>query len=200
MVKKRKNKGKSRGKKVGYFREGWKYLSESKNYVWAMVGLFVLSGIFGVVFFGQLGFIDTLLRDLISQIEGKNAFELILFILQNNAKSAFFALIFGVVFGIFPLFNAVFNGLILGYVLRGVYIISGVSDFWRLLPHGIFELPAIFISLGLGTKLGMFIFAKKKKKVFRERLIKSLIVYFTIVLPLLIVGAIIEGLLIFYLS
>ena len=37
------------------------------------------------------------------------------------------------------------------------------SDLFRLLPHGIFELPAIFISLGLGLRFGMFIFQKEKE-------------------------------------
>jgi len=36
--------------------------------------------------------------------------------------------------------------------------IEGYGILWRLVPHGIFELPAVFISLGLGIKLGTFIF------------------------------------------
>jgi len=39
---------------------------------------------------------------------------------------------------------------------------DGFLSLWRLLPHGIFELPAVFISLGMGLKIGMFIFQKKK--------------------------------------
>ena len=160
-----------------------------------------------------------------------NTYQLILFILQNNAKTAFFAMFFGIFFGIFPFVNSVINGLTLGYVLNSVWEVSGVSEFWRILPHGIFELPAVFLALGLGLKLGFdfvkhfvkhywrdnkllvifgilvpviifisLIFDKKfnKREIdsFSRRFKNSIICYFSIILPLLILAAIIEGILI----
>ena len=71
---------------------------------------------------------------------------------------------------------------------------------WRIFPHGIFELPAVFISLGLGLKLGTFIFQRNKLKAFAEFFWNSLRVFLFIVLPLLIIAAIIEGSLIFLLE
>jgi stage II sporulation protein M len=85
---------------------------------------------------------------------------------------------------------------VVGYVYSKAASVGGYGIIWQLLPHGIFELPAIFISLGLGVKLGMFVFEKDKKKAFIERLRKSFFVFLTIVLPLLVIAAIIEGLLI----
>lgn len=179
-----------------YFEEGLKYLKDSMDYVWIVVGLFIFFIGVGFAFPEYFSFIDELLEDLIWQIEGMGAFDLVTFIFQNNVKSAFFALFFGVFLGVIPVINAVFNGIVLGYVLNGVWKVAGFGEFWRLLPHGIFELPAIFISLGLGIKLGMFVFAKKKIKELKSRFIKSMIVFLMIVLPLLVVAAVIEGLLI----
>jgi len=181
-----------------YVDEGLSYLKDSLNYVYFAIFIFFVSGILGFIFSEKLTFIDAILSDLISQIQGLGPLGLIVFILLNNAQSALFSLILGLIFGIFPVFNAVANGAVLGYVMSSVYEISGFSQFWRILPHGIFELPAIFISLGLGIKLGMFVFERDRGRAFRERLTKSVIVFLTIVLPLLILAAVIEGLLIFY--
>ncbi len=188
---------KSREKKRRYLKEGWSYLNESWKYVWIAIGLFVLFSVVGFVFADKLGFIDEILRDLLEDVEGLSSFEMIVYILGNNAQSAFFAIIFGSLFGVVPILNAVFNGVVLGYVLEGVYGVAGIWEFWRLLPHGIFELPAIFISLGLGIKLGMFPFTRGDKwKEFKMRLVNSLVVFVSIILPLLIVAAVIEGVLI----
>jgi stage II sporulation protein M len=93
--------------------------------------------------------------------------------------------------------NVISNGIILGYVMKGVWIDSGISNFWRIFPHGIFELPAVFISLALGLKLGMFVFSKNPGREFLSRLKNSFIIFVVVVLPLLLVAAIIEGILIF---
>jgi uncharacterized membrane protein SpoIIM required for sporulation len=60
----------------------------------------------------------------------------------------------------------------------------------------VFELPAVFISLALGVKLGMFIFSREKGKEFMRRARNSMIIFVCIVIPLLIIAAVIEGLLI----
>ena len=138
-----------------YFIRSWKYVRESKNYIFFIISAFIFSGLLGVIFSSELYLIlKPFLKDLLAQIEGMNTYQLILFILQNNAKTAFFAMFFGIFFGIFPFVNSVINGLTLGYVLNSVWEVSGVSEFWRILPHGIFELPAVFLALGLGLKLG----------------------------------------------
>jgi len=119
-----------------------------------------------------------------------------LFIILNNAKSSFLGVFFGFIYGLFPLIITLVNGYILGVVSQMSVGQGGFVVLWQLLPHGIFELPAIFISLGLGLKFGTFIFQKDKSKSFKNYLINSLKVFFLIVLPLLIVAGIIEGILI----
>lgn len=178
------------------FKEAIRYLWESKRYLYTITLIFI-SGIFlGFAFYSQFSFLDELLREMVGKIEGLSASGIILFILQNNLRGAFYGLVFGVLLGIVPIVNSIFNGVILGYVLRGVWIDSGAREFWRILPHGIFELPAIFISLALGLKLGMFVFSKNRGREFMERARNSMIIFVCIVIPLLIIAAIIEGLLI----
>ena len=189
-------KSKNRNNFRVQFREALKYLKESKNYLIAIVLIFVGGMLLGFIFSSQLGFLDEILKQLIEKVKDLNTFEIILFILQNNITSTFCGIIFGVVLGIFPILASFSNGVLLGYVMKIVWFDSGVGEFWKILPHGVFELPAVFISLALGVKLGMFIFSREKGKVFMERARNSVILFVCIVIPLLIIAAIIEGLLI----
>ena len=106
-------------------------------------------------------------------------------------------MIFGVLLGIFPIIAAIANGYLLGFVASISVGNVGFLVLWRLLPHGIFELPAIFISLGLGLKFGTFIFQKRKLESFKEFFWSSLRVFLLIVIPLLVIAGIIEGSLMF---
>lgn len=176
--------------------EAVKYLADSKNYLIAVAMIFI-AGIFGgIVFSSELGFLDEILKELLGKIEGMDTWGIISFILANNLKSTFIVLILGLFLGIFPIINALSNGMILGYVSQAVVSESGIHELWRVLPHGIFEIPAIFISLALGLKLGMFIFSREKLKELLFRAKNSMIIFVLLVIPLLILAAVIEGLLI----
>jgi stage II sporulation protein M len=106
-------------------------------------------------------------------------------------------LFLGIFFGIFPFFSSIANGFMLGFAGNMSVAKEGIFSLWRIFPHGIFELPAIFISFGLGLKLPTFIFYKKKWETFKKFLENSFTTYLFVVIPLLIVAAIIEGTLIF---
>ena len=115
---------------------------------------------------------------------------------MNNIQSSFLGVLYGVVFGIFPVVSAMVNGYLLGFVAAKSVEVEGVFILWRLFPHGIFELPALFLSLGLGLKLGSFLFQKNKIESLKDYLINSLRVFVLVIIPLLIIAAVIEGILI----
>jgi stage II sporulation protein M len=172
------------------------HVRDIKNYIYFSVILFVLSGVIGFIFFERLRFIDDIIADIISVTAGMSWFELIFFILQNNLQSAFFAFIFGIFFGVVPLVVTISNGLIVGYVFRLTFDLFGPGEFWRILPHGIFELPAIFISFGLGLHFGTAVLSGDVWREMQKRFYKAANVFLFIIVPLLIAAAVIEGLLI----
>jgi len=183
-------------KKIGgLVEEASKYVKENAKYVYVVVLVFVAAGLIGFVFADSLSFFDEILREIIKKTEGLSGIEMILFILKNNLFAAFMGLVLGFALGVVPVINALTNGVLIGYVLERVYQVSGFFDFWRLLPHGIFELPAIWIALGMGMKLGGFAFVKKKDiwKELKFRFRKSMLVFLFIVVPLLVIAAVIEG-------
>lgn len=179
------------------------FLKESKNFIYSIIGIFVLFALIGFFIPAPESVTSQILKfieELISKTQNMSAFELTSFIFLNNLQSAFLGMILGVFLGIFPVINSISNGYLLGFVASLSVKSEGILILWRLFPHGIFELPAIFISLGFGLKIGAFMFQKKKLKYLKENLKKSLIAFFLIIVPLLITAAIIEGTLIYFFS
>lgn len=181
------------------YKNSWNYVKDSKIFIYAVIGIFLFFILIGF-FLPTPSFIyDAIInyiRDILAKTENMSLLNTIFFIISNNVQSTFFGILFGIFFGIFPVINAIINGYLLGFVSSISVANGGILTLWRLLPHGIFELPAVFISLGLGLKLGMFVFQKNKIKSLKDYLISSFKAFLLIVIPLLVIAGIIEGTLI----
>jgi stage II sporulation protein M len=197
-----KKKGKKFNLKEEYSKS-WNYIKSSKNFIYAGLLIFLVFVLGGFLFPASqdiYNLIADYIQKILAQTEGLSAGGLISFIFFNNIQSSFFGMVLGVLFGVFPLIALIFNGYLVGFVSKMSVDSSGWISLLNLLPHGIFELPAIFISLGLGLKLGTFWFKKNKRKSFENYFFESLRVFVFVVLPLLIIAAIIEGSLIAFIK
>jgi len=183
------------------YKNCWKYLGESKKFIWIILGVFLLFVLIGF-FISPPEFIYNkileFIKELLETTKDMSGLELIQFIIFNNLQSTLFGIFLGLLFGIFPVFSAIANGYLLGFVSSISVQQDGILSLWKLFPHGIFELPAVFISLGLGLKLGTFIFQKKKLESLKNYAINSLKIFLLIIVPLLIIAGIIEGILIYF--
>jgi len=184
----------------------WAFMKECRWFFVFAFGLFSLMFLVGFlfpVFFREEIF--KMIEMLMLEIEGKGAFELISFIFLNNLQASFMAMVLGFLVGVFPLVVCVVNGYLLGFVAREAVVVEGIFAMWKILPHGIFELPAVIFSIGMGLRLGSQVVrgglgrlredGKGKESVgyvFRE----SLRVFVFVVFPLLVVAGIVEGILI----
>ncbi len=197
---KRKQRNRKKGKEefnfANEYKKSWEYIKESRNYIYIIAGIFFL-----FVFIGSLfpvpavlyNIIIDFVREIIEKTKDMSQIQLIGFIISNNVTSTFLGVLLGLIFGIFPILSAIANGYMLGFIGLMSVENGGILTLWRLFPHGIFEIPAVFISLGLGMKLGMFIFQKDKLKSFKNYLVNSFRVFLLIIIPLLIIAGIIEG-------
>ena len=180
--------------------KSWNYLKESKKFIWIVIGLFLTFALIG--FFIPVPEILSkqifeFIKEILGKTESMSQGQLIKFILLNNIQSSFLGMVFGVFLGIFPVISAIANGYLLGFVANFVIQENGIFSLWRIFPHGIFELPAVFISFALGLRIGASVLNRKKFSKFNENFISCLKVFVLIVIPLLIIAAIIEGSLIF---
>jgi stage II sporulation protein M len=180
------------------YKNSWKYMKECKTFIYFIAGIFFIFLLVGFFVPAPDFLYDKIMeyiREILGKTEGMSGLELIWFIISNNITSTFLGIVFGVVLGIFPVVNSVANGYMLGFVSSISVNNGGVWTLWKLFPHGIFELPAVFISLGLGAKLGTFVFQKNKSDSFKNYFTNSLKVFLLIVVPLLILAGTIEGIL-----
>ncbi len=197
---------KSKKQKKGFLRENyslsWNYVKESSVYVLIVIFLLVFGAFISLVYQPPefIEAVKSFIESVLRETSGFGTFEMIIYILNNNLKNSFFAMFLGIIFGIVPGFTALANGYVLGFVAEKSILVGGPGILWRLVPHGIFEFPAIILALATGMKLGMFWFKSERKKELIRRLEGGLRVFLFIVLPLLIMAAIIEGFLIIWIS
>lgn len=117
-------------------------------------------------------------------------------IMFNNISVSLRAFVFGITLGIGTIYVLFFNGAMLGSLAGLVYLYGNPKNFWSLiLPHGVFELTAIFISGAAGLILAKSIlipgeYSRKHSLIAGAKKAVSLV--FGVIIMLIIAG-IIEG-------
>jgi stage II sporulation protein M len=136
------------------------------------------------------------MEKLLEPVGKLNSFWQFLYVFLNNATTAAFAILFGLIFGIFPLLCVFANGEVLGilaFISRGT--LSVLTFLAGILPHGIIEIPALILTGAVGIKIGKVvidrIFSKKKVEIKKE-LSLAFSLFLKILLPLLLIAAAIE--------
>ncbi len=177
------------------YKDCWKFFKEARDYIIVALIIFMIFAIVGFLFpiFFQEKIFE-IIQGLVEMFEGRTAISTILLILLNNVRASFLSMILGLLAGIFPLVTAIINGYLIGFVVNYTIRQEGIFILWKLVPHGIFELPAIIMSIGIGFKLGLSLF---KPETVKENLIQAMRFFVFVVLPLLLIASIIEGILVF---
>ncbi len=178
------------------------YLRSLRLYVLTVFIIFLCSGIIG--YFGlfnelfdvALGWIEELsesMKDIGGSYPAWVSFMLFFFVIfLNNTFTCFLDIMLGPFAGIFPVFSAFVNGGLIGWFAQR----QGLFVLIALIPHGIFELPAFLLSTAIGLKLGRELFRHRHERDLIGELKRGLWVYFILIIPLLLVAAIIESILI----
>jgi len=191
-MKKRNVKKNMRGKNFIYdnFIQSGIYIKKCRIYF--LIAIILILAAFLIGYFGVVGFfsspfkqsidsyITNSVEELVRQTENLTPVELTFFIITNNIKTAFFGIISGIFYAVSPIIIVIFNGYVLGFVaeraVNSSLNPSGIFILWRLFPHGIFEIPAILISIGLGIKLGLYpLYIKERSKGFFSLIIALLV-------------------------
>ena len=141
---------------VAILAAGW---DEHRRYVWFSGGLFALGTVGGIALLlagvNLLELVAELLDEgLFPELEDEE-FELTAtFFIVNNSQAFFMAIVGALSLGLLTAFVMVFNGVVVGNIGAAVGDLVGVDYIVvGLLPHGVFELPALFIAAGVGFRL-----------------------------------------------
>lgn len=140
--------------------------------------------------------------EMYSSLKGKPYFDWVIAIWTNNLKASGLMILFGVI-PFLPLMSLALNGFIIGILEKTTLTKTGVSPvqiYLSLLPHGVFELTAIFIAVYIGIRFGLVPFRLlwnffkngEYKPVFMDFL-KEAGYYLSLVVILLFIAALIES-------
>ncbi|WP_292487804.1 stage II sporulation protein M [Methanohalobium sp.] len=175
------------------------YLNSISFYLFIIVALFISSIIIGAVYSSMNPEIAQQsmeeFRNMVDFIKSLPPYAIMLFIFVNNTVKTLIALLLGIGFGIIPFAFIAYNGYIIGVfgfitaMEKGLFYLVTA-----LLPHGIIELPMVFISTAIGLKLGheMINSVTGRKANIKEELSRGIRFYFYWIVPLLFVAAAIE--------
>jgi stage II sporulation protein M len=165
----------------------WSDLQEARPYIVAAIIIFAAGNILALVIPHVGEKVISLALEYFKPFKDKNYLELLVAIFLQNASSAFLAIVCGFLLGLIPVLGAFFNGIVLGALLR-----LDPLNIFMIIPHGLFELPAVFIAWGLGLWCGGGLFQARKSETIIMRIKKSVNIYLSVILPLLSIAAIIE--------
>ncbi len=176
------------------------YLYSLRKYILAVTVIFIFFLIIGVLVSitnpEKSTYYIELFKETFGWITQLNPFERMLAIFKNNAINSLLALVMGIGFGFVPFFLIAVNGLFLGMVAEIFSTEKGILFVLAaILPHGIIELPMVFLSAAIGLRLGyeMYRFLKGERTNMKEEFMQGLWFYLVRILPLLFVAAVIES-------
>jgi stage II sporulation protein M len=177
------------------------YLRELRPYLIASIIFFAVGIAFGlavVLRFPQFAdLFRASLTGFLRMFRGLPKPELAFAIFLNNTIKTLIAILLGTALGIVPALFLVANGVVLGFVLflsaegRGIWL-----SLMSILPHGIFELPAVF----LGTSIGFMLGDRALKRLLGHietrigaELRRALSFFAAAIVPLLLLAALVEA-------
>jgi stage II sporulation protein M len=162
-----------------------------------LFGLSALGGGFAIIFYPETAAqLQDFLKQFAKTFQGMSKPALTVAIFFNNSLKTLLVIVCGPLFGLVPVIFLLINGAILGAVIpaavesRGLWI-----ALMTLLPHGIFELPAIFLGTSIGLRLGVHplrrLVGHTEMTLYRE-FVRGLRVFAKVILPLLLLAAAVE--------
>ena len=176
------------------------YLHRLLPYISASLTLFAAGMVLGLVVVYRIPgladrFADTL-ANFVQMFSAMPPWKLVGAIFINNAVKTLLAILLGTVLGLAPGIFLLANGVALGVALslsiqaRGVWL-----SILAILPHGVLELPAVFLGTSIGLLLGMQTIKRlrgRSETPMPSELGPAVRFYCTVIVPLLLLAALVE--------
>ena len=147
----------------------------------------------GWIYADELGFFQQAASSLAGKFAGKGGAAFVYSLFIHNLVATYITMCLLTLWGGLPMVTAIANGLILGWVVVTAGGASLADAAIMLVPHGMFEWPAMLIAWGVGLWRGAGYRFSADPGTYFQRWKRSNQVFFLIVLPLLLLAAIVEG-------
>lgn len=171
----------------------WSTLHEARYGILMALLAYLASCAGGWFFAEDLGFFHQAAASLAGKFEGRQGADFISTLFLHNLVATYIAMCLVTLWGLFPMVNAIANGLILGWIVGTATGPSLVDAAAMLVPHGLFEWPAMMIAWGVGIWRGAGYRFSAANETYVHRWKQANRLFFLIVFPLLLVAAVVEG-------
>jgi stage II sporulation protein M len=176
------------------------YLGRLKPYLATSLVLFGAGIVIGLMIMQRhplfAGYFEDTLAAFVKRFAGMTRIQLAAAIFLNNAVKTLFAIALGAFVGIIPAIFLLANGVAVGVAwslsseARGPWL-----SLLSLLPHGLLELPAVFLGTSIGLMIGHMALKRltgRGEAVVAAELAQALRYFCTVIVPLLIAAALVE--------
>jgi stage II sporulation protein M len=177
-----------------------RYVKEIRKFVYVSIALFAIFFVAGfLIALGHPGISNYIVdnfKESVSPFMGLSDIQLMLVIFANNSGKSLLAVLLGPFFGLVPAGFISANGLLIGVICEVIVAQKGiVYTLVGVLPHGVIELPMLWISSAIGLKLGFVVvdsMANGRKVSIKEEFLRGMKFFVFWVVPLFFLAAIIE--------
>ena len=177
------------------------YFDRLKPYLAASSIMFSAGIVIGLMIMRQYpslaGSLENTLAAFVKNFAGMPHVQLAAAIFLNNTLKTLLAILLGSLLGVIPAIFLVANGVALGVAWT---LSSSVRGPWlsllSLLPHGVLELPAVFLGTSIGLMIGLAAFKRMTGRgvsTVATELALALRYFCSIIVPLLFAAALVEA-------
>jgi len=182
--------------------EQYQYLRRLNSYFVASLALLaigVLLGALAISYYPEIAEqIENELGGFVKMFRGLSRLKLLIAIFLNNAVKTFLVILLGSVFGVIVALFLLTNGAAIGIAMYSSIQSRGLwPSLLAILPHGVLELPAVLLGASIGLMLGGHAIRRifgRTDTALKAELGRALRFFFTVIIPLLILAAMIEAL------
>ena len=175
------------------------YWTRLRPYLMTSLAMFAVGLVIGLVIASRFpGLADHLANPLgvLKMFRGMPRWKLAAAIFLNNSLKTLMAILLGTALGIVPGIFLLANGVALGVAFslsvqtRGLWLAV-----FSILPHGVLELPAVFLGTSIGLLLGTQAARRlsgRSEVTLSAEMFHGIKFYCTVIVPLLILAALVE--------
>ena len=142
-------------------------ISAKRHIVFAIL-IFILGIVLGYTFFKGSKVLEASYINEVKKIYSNNYMMMVSNIFIHNIIICYLSLRLGVFFGVIPIVFLLATGIMGGWIFTVIPVVYYFKVIIYLLPHGIFELPAMFIASGVGIWRTKLLFVPNYEKATKE--------------------------------
>ena len=184
----------SREERRAYLKRLYPHLKTSL----VIFGSGIVAGSMSVTLVPELaGHFESSVVGFVKIFHGLSKLQLAAAIFLNNALKTLLAILLGSLFGVVPAVILLANGIALGVVFslsvesRGLWL-----SLLSILPHGLLELPAVFLGTSIGLMVGGHVIKRlsgQAEATLGSQLLQGFRFFCTVIIPLLLIAALVEA-------